>query len=91
MPKNFSLYLILCLSLLLPACSNPIQRANNIANKPDLIEKETKSYILPELDHGLIQSPINIHSFKEETTNKHEITFHFQDKIKAIENLGHTV
>jgi carbonic anhydrase len=91
MPKNFSLYLILCLSLLLPACSNPIQRANNIANKPDLIEKETKSYILPELDHGLIQSPINIYSFNEEAKDTHEITFHFQDKIKEVKNLGHSV
>jgi len=46
---------------------------------------------MPDLDHGLIQSPINIRSFREQTTNTHKITFHYQDKIKAVENLGHTV
>ena len=55
------------------------------------INKNNTLYLQPDLDHGLIQSPINIRSFRELSTNTHEITFHYQDKIKAVENLGHTV
>ena len=34
----------------------------------------------------------NQHSlFQRKKTNKHKVTLHFQDKIKAIKNLGHTV
>lgn len=39
----------------------------------------------------MIQSPINILSAETEVTKGHEITMHFQDKINAVENLGHTV
>ncbi len=91
MSQNISVCLLLSLSLSLSACAHHKQTANNIAHKPSSIHKKSGLYIVPDLDHGLIQSPINIRSFKEETTNTHEITFHYQDKIKAIENLGHTV
>lgn len=91
MPQNNSVCLFICLSLLLSACAKHDQTVNNFAHKPDSIDKQSKLYILPGLDHGLLQSPINIYSFKEKTSNKHKVTFHFQDKIKAIENLGHTV
>ena len=50
-----------------------------------------KSYFIPGLDHGLIQSPINILSAQTDVAKAHEITLHFQDKINAVENLGHTV
>jgi carbonic anhydrase len=50
-----------------------------------------ESYFIPGLDHDLIQSPINILSAETEVTKGHEITMHFQDKINAVENLGHTV
>jgi len=50
-----------------------------------------KNYITPGLDHGLIQSPINILSTEAHTLNKHNVTLNFQDKINAIENLGHTI
>jgi len=48
------------------------------------------SYLLPGLDHGLLQSPINILS-EESTTAGHNITLNFTGKINKVENLGHTV
>ena len=91
MSKKILVYLLLSLSLSLTACANFKQTADNTSHKKDSIKESKEFYILPDLDHGLIQSPINIRSFKQKHTNTHEITFHFQDKIKAIENLGHTV
>lgn len=91
MLKNIPACLLLSLSLLLPACANLKQISDNTLLKSNSTHKKTGIYILPDLDHGLIQSPINIRSFKEETTNTHEITFNYKDKIKAVENLGHTV
>ncbi len=91
MSKKILVYLLLSLSLSLTACANFKQTADNTSHKTDSIKESNGFYILPDLDHGLIQSPINIRSFKQEKTNTHEITFHYQDKIKAVENLGHTV
>ena len=81
-------YLTLCLSLLLSSCACDRSSSDPIN---DMSDKQTELYILPGLGHGLVQSPINIYSFKEHESNHHKITFHFQDQIKAIENLGHTV
>jgi len=89
--KKIQVYLLLSLSLSLTACANYKQTADNTSHKTDSIKESNGFYILPDLDHGLIQSPINIRSFKQEKTNTHEITFHYQDKIKAVENLGNTV
>lgn len=89
--QNISVCLLLCLSLLLPACANNKQKADNLAHKSASIDKQSELYTLPGLDYGLIQSPINILSFKQKTTNEHEVTLNFQDEIKAIKNLGHTV
>jgi carbonic anhydrase len=55
------------------------------------LNEETKRYTLPGLDHGLVQSPINILSFAAGENGKHQITTHFEDKINAIENTGHSV
>ncbi|MDT8406343.1 MAG: carbonic anhydrase family protein [Methylococcales bacterium] len=48
-------------------------------------------YTLPGLDHGLIQSPINILSAHLETPRQHRVHLHFNDHFRAVENLGHTV
>ncbi|MCH9639038.1 MAG: carbonic anhydrase family protein [Betaproteobacteria bacterium] len=89
--KNNSIYLILCIFILLSACSNNKQITDNTLHESDSINPKSELYIFPGLDHGLLQLPINIYSFKEESNNKHKITLHFQDNINAIENLGHTV
>ena len=91
MSKKTLVYLLLSLSLSLTACANLKKTVGNTSHKTESINENNVLYIMPDLDHGLIQSPINIRSFKEETTNKHEITFHYKDRIKAVENLGHTV
>ena len=90
MPKNAS-FLLLSLSLFLSACANHKQATEVITNEQHSTVQQIENYILPGLDHGLLQSPINIYSFKEKNLNKHKVTVHYQDKIKAIENLGHTV
>lgn len=84
-------HLLLCLFIILSAFAPQKLSADNTAHKPDSIDKQSELYTLPGLDHGLLQSPINILSFKKEATDKHEITLHFQDEIEAIKNLGHTV
>jgi len=55
------------------------------------LSKKEKAYALPGLDHGLVQSPINILSFATGTTGKHQITTHFEDNINAVKNTGHSV
>ncbi|MBE0469456.1 MAG: carbonic anhydrase family protein [Methyloprofundus sp.] len=90
MPQNKAKLLLLSLPLFLSSCA--LDKQNSIDTQHSVANETPKDlYILPGLDHGLIQSPINIYSFKEHQSNHHKITFHFQDKIKAIENLGHTV
>lgn len=49
-----------------------------------------KSYLIPGLDHGLIQSPINIIS-DQAGTGSHNVTLNFTGQINMVENLGHTV
>mgnify|MGYP000031646882 FL=1 len=90
MSHKKSKLLLLSLPLLISSCA---QQNQNISHTQHSVTNDTQKelYILPGLDHGLVQSPINIYSFKERESNHHKITFHFQDEIKAIENLGHTV
>jgi carbonic anhydrase len=65
--------------------------ANDVnATAPDASEKRQQGYIMPGLDHGFEQSPINIISTANET-GKHNITLYFKDDINKVENLGHTV
>lgn len=70
----------------------PINTANEVkVEAPDANVDSQQGYALPGLDHGLIQSPINILSYETQAAGRHEVTVHFQDEIKAVENLGHTV
>lgn len=48
-------------------------------------------YIMPGMDHGFEQSPINIESQDSLLNNTHRITLYYNDQINQIENLGHTV
>ncbi len=58
-------------------------------NKHDQ-KSESRKYLIPGLDHGLLQSPINILS-KQTETERHNITVNFKDEINKVDNLGHTV
>jgi carbonic anhydrase len=82
------------------ACGKPAQQADTadstvIANEvtdtaPDAEMKKQQGYILPGLDHGFEQSPINIISAANEG-GEHSITLYFKDEVNKVENLGHTV
>lgn len=55
-------------------------------------QEAIKTYNQPVLDPGRHQSPINI--FTKATHREFEdqhFTIHFQDKVNAVENLGHTI
>lgn len=81
-------------------CNNPSQKettsqndstSNEVkASAPDAEIKKQQGYILPGLDHGFEQSPININS-SSNAEGKHQITLYYKDEINKIENLGHTV
>ena len=90
MSKKITLFLVLFSSLLLVSCAN-FKQIKDVVGNPDSPHSKAGLYIQPELDHGHMQSPINIRSFKEKVSNSHEITFNYKDEIKAVENLGHTV
>jgi carbonic anhydrase len=68
-----------------------IEPANEVnATAPDAQGKKQQGYILPGLDHGFEQSPINISSSVNDD-GKHNVTMYFTDEINKIENLGHTI
>ena len=89
MSRIITSLLFLCSSLLLTSCAN--QQIKDVVSVSDSPHNEAELYIQPELGHGHMQSPINIRSFKEKTSNGHQITLNYKDEIKAVENLGHTV
>ena len=61
--------------------------------KENLHPVEDELYTLPGLDHGLVQSPINILTSTLQDAAEHEIevtTVH-DDKVTAVVNKGHTI
>jgi carbonic anhydrase len=81
------------------ACSQPASEtqtdasanANEIKNTaPDAEAPDQQGYILPGLNHGFEQSPINISS-SANTQGRHAIKLFFNDSVKEVENLGHTI
>lgn len=84
---------------LLAGCGSPSNQnsesatdtTNQVANTaPDAAGTKAQGYIMPGLDHGFEQSPINIISSANEA-GKHQITLYFKDEVNKVENLGHTV
>ncbi|WP_343485553.1 carbonic anhydrase family protein [Allomuricauda sp. d1] len=61
------------------------------AEAPDAKVKKQQGYALPGLDHGLIQSPINIHTNQTEDTSQHSITLNYKESSENVVNLGHTI
>ncbi len=53
--------------------------------------KKVNGTILPGLEHGLIQSPINILTKTVEHVGNRAISVSFKDEVEAVENLGHTI
>ncbi len=76
----YAIYIVLILG-----CSAP---------KPDDQHAEDETlYTLPGLDHGLIQSPINIltSTLQDASTHEIEVTTIHDDKVTAVVNKGHTI
>lgn len=75
-------YIVVVLSW---SCSTP-EKKNTQAADDGL-------YALPGLDHGLIQSPINIltSSLQDAAQHQVEVTTIHDDKVTAIVNKGHTI
>lgn len=76
---------------LLLSCNPTEREPTDISDSTKILAKPTMGYIMPGLDHGFEQSPINITSSDSSSNNTHKITLYFNDKINKIENLGHTV
>ncbi len=53
--------------------------------------KKRNGVILPGLEHGLIQSPINILTKTVEHVENRAIAVSFKDEVEYVENLGHTI
>jgi carbonic anhydrase len=60
------------------------------ANSPDHLGKVEQGYILPGLNHGLLQSPINIIT-KDVKQGEHQIILRYHSSKEQVVNLGHTV
>lgn len=89
----------LTVSLIAAACTPSSQSGESASadttnqvqdTAPDAEVKKAQGYIMPGLDHGFEQSPINIVSGANEQ-GKHQITLYFKDEVNKVENLGHTV
>ena len=74
-------------SLLLLSCNHEKEAKEQQTLHNDT---EEQGYLIPGLEHGLIQSPINILS-DETSSGWHNVTLNFSGEINSVENLGHTV
>ncbi len=57
----------------------------------DISGENNQGFVLPGLDHGLIQSPINILTKTVEHVDSRTITVRYKDEVDAVANLGHTI
>lgn len=60
------------------------------AEAPDAINENERGYILPGLDHGLLQSPINIIT-KDLEDGMHKVSTYYKSSKETVAYLGHTV
>ncbi len=87
-PKT-SLLQLLIVGLLMIACQPSSAPAPQLHEEKDAAED---IYLMPGLEHGLMQSPINILSREaSDEAGKHNITFNFSGEVNKVENLGHTI
>jgi carbonic anhydrase len=74
-------------TLLLFNCNQDKEVKDSLMEQNETAEQ---GYLIPGLDHGLIQSPINILS-DQTSSGWHNVTLNFSGEINTVENLGHTV
>ena len=73
-----------------PPCDCASQAKAPESDEAPSDDAEPEYYALPGLDHGLMQSPVNILSQQSEQ-GMHDIEFGPGDGAKRVTNLGHTV
>lgn len=81
------------LFVFLVACQSPNNKEKNLVKSeaPDSQVEEEMGYLLPGLDHGLMQSPINIITKNVREASEHEIILRYTTSKESVSNLGHTV
>lgn len=92
---NKLLLQLLAVLIWMNSCTHPQepqQPSNNFvrAEAPDALTEQEPGYLLPGLEHGLLQSPVNIRT-KEIEHGQHEVTVHYTSSHAHIAYLGHTV
>ncbi len=97
------IYVILLAILLTTACNSDkkINTSTTLQNnrqteefEAEFHDKSTENkqgFALPGLDHGLIQSPINILTKTVAHVDNRAITVRYKDEVDAVANLGHTI
>jgi carbonic anhydrase len=93
---SFSLFLVLNNCRPKTDSYSDITLANDSSNlvlstAPDAIESIQQGYALPGLDHGLIQSPINILDCQTKDLACHKVVLHYKQSKEKVVNLGHTI
>ncbi len=100
---KLSIYVILLAILLTTACNSDkrintgatlqvnSQTGNLETDFHGISDKGKYGFALPGLDHGLIQSPINILTKTVEHVDNRAITVRYKDEVNAVANLGHTI
>lgn len=80
--------------LFFTACDTPSEQeplvADTLVHKIAREAQRKEGKVLPGLQHGFEQSPINIHS-SSTAQGHHQITLYYKDEVYKIENKGHTV
>ncbi len=100
---NKLIYVILLATSLITACNsekiiNPDTTIRNIrlseelvAEHQDIATEHEQGLTLPGLDHGLIQSPINILTKSVANVDSRTINVRYKYDVNTITNLGHTI
>ncbi len=89
-------YIILLAILLITACNsdkiiNPGTTLRDNLPSEEFEAEHEYGFALPGLDHGLIQSPINILTKNVANVDSRTINVRYRDEVNAITNLGHTI
>lgn len=98
------LFYVILLAILLTTACNTDKRINTnstlrnngqaeefYAKSHDVAAEHEHSFALPGLDHGLIQSPINILTSTVAHVDSRAINVRYKDEVDTITNLGHTI
>lgn len=76
------------------ACTSDTNRERTIpyvkSEAPDALTQKERGYTLPGLDHGLLQSPINIVT-KDLKDGMHKVSTYYRSSKETVAYLGHTV